>query len=425
LTDTLLVWILAAILLGLDLLTSAVKVSLSFARLPYLFSLREGSESAVDHTVSVIEQPKLRTSLRLSMVFFHFLLAGMVPVILHVYAIELNIWLILLYLLLEMVLISFLEFVIESFILKNPEENAIRMQSIGSLIHFFFSPLAGLMMNLLGENANKVTLASMTEEDLRNWVEVGQPEGSLEKGEREMIYSIFQFGDTLAKDIMVPRIDVLALDINTTLGEARSMFIHAGHSRVPVYEDTVDNVVGLLYAKDLLSVHQDDDLIANHRDLLRLAYFVPEAKKVDEVLAEMRVRSMHMAIVVDEYGGVAGVVTLEDIVEEIIGEIRDEYDESEELAYQQVNANEYVFQGKVDLDTFNEIMGTTIATDNADTIGGFIYGQIGDVPTGGERIDADNVTLIVDEVVGRRISKVRAIRKTENADEKERNHGDR
>jgi putative hemolysin len=419
LTDYLLVWILAAILLGLDLLTSAVKVSLSYARLPYLLNLREGRESVVDTTVKVIELPKLRTSLRLSMVFFHFLLAGMVPVILRIYAIELNVWLILLYLMLEMLLISFLEFVIEAFILKDPEESAIRMRGFGSLIHFFFSPLAGLLMKLLGENANKVTLASMTEEDLKNWVEVDQPEGSLEKSEREMIYSIFQFGDTLAKDIMVPRIDVLALDINTTLGEARSMFVHAGHSRVPVYEDTVDNVVGLLYAKDLLSMRQDEDLIANHRDLLRLAYFVPEAKKVDELLAEMQARSMHMAIVVDEYGGVAGVVTLEDIVEEIIGEIRDEYDESEELPYQQVNADEYVFQGKVDLDIFNEIMGTTIATDNADTIGGFIYCQIGDVPSGGERIEADGVTLFVDEVVGRKISKVRAIRENENLDLKE------
>ncbi len=418
-TDTLLVWILAGVLLGLDLLTSAVKVSLSFARPPYLMSLREGRESLVDRTMNVIEQPRLRTSLRLAMVFFHFLLAGIVPITLRVYGIELNVWLILLYLLLEMILISFFEFVIESFILKDPEENAITLQPFGSLIHFFFSPLAGLLMKLLGENANKVTLASMTEEDLKNWVEVGQPEGSLEKGEREMIYSIFQFGDTLAKDIMVPRIDVLALDINTTLGEARSMFVHVGHSRVPVYEDTVDNVVGLLYAKDLLSVHQDADLIANHRDLLRLAYFVPEAKKVDELLAEMQARSMHMAIVVDEYGGVAGVVTLEDIVEEIIGEIRDEYDESEEMPYQQVNADEYVFQGRVDLDIFNEIMGTTIATDNADTIGGFIYGQIGDVPTGGEHIDADGVTLIVDEVVGRRISKVRAIRVDENDEKKE------
>lgn len=424
-TDSLIIWIVAAVLLGLDLLAGAVKASLSYARLPYLLSLREGREAQVDRTLSTIEKPKLRSSLRLAMAFFHFLLAGLLPMILQVYAVEVGIWVVFIYIILEMILISLLEFMIEGLILKHTEENAMRLSFLGGLIHFFFSPLAGLLMGLLGENANKATLASMTEEDLKNWVEVGQPEGSLEKGEREMIYSIFQFGDTLAKDIMVPRIDVMALDIQTTLGEARSLFVHAGHSRVPVYEDTVDNVVGLLYAKDLLSVREDDALIANHRDLLRLAYFVPEAKKVDELLAEMQARSMHMAIVVDEYGGVAGLVTLEDIVEEIVGEIRDEYDESEELPFEQVNADEYVFQGKVDLDIFNEIMGTEIATDNADTIGGYIYGQIGDVPTGGESLDAGNVTLIVDEVVGRRINKVRAIKQPEQTPEKEKNHADR
>lgn len=407
-SESLLVWILAVILIVLDLLCSAVKASLSYARLPYLLNLRDGREAKVDRTVNLIEEPKLRTSLRLVMVFFHFLLAGLLPVILHVYGVEVGIWLILLYVLIEMLALSLSEFIVEALILQDTEENAIRFQFLGRIINGVFSPLSSLLMGLLGENANKVTLASMTEEDLKNWVEVGQPEGSLEKGEREMIYSIFQFGDTLAKEIMVPRIEVLALDINATLGEARATFIDAGHSRVPVFEDTVDNVVGLLYAKDLLSVHQDQDLITDHRDLLRLAYFVPEAKKVDELLAEMQSRSMHMAIVVDEYGGVAGVVTLEDIVEEIIGEIRDEYDESEELPYEQIAPNEFLFLGKVDLDIFNDVMDTRIDTDNADTIGGFIYGQIGDVPTGGEEVYANGVTLKVAEVIGRRITKVLA-----------------
>ena len=406
--DHLYVWIVAIVIWALALLTSAVKASLSYTRLPYLLNLRESHETAVDRTVNLIEKPQLRTSLRIALVFFHFMLAGSVPLIMSLYIAEIKIWLVLLYVLLTMVLTSFLEFTIESGVLTAVEENAIRLRPFGGLIYFFFSPLAGVLMSILGPNANKAVLNAMTEEDLRNWVEVGQPEGSLEKGEREMIYSIFQFGDTLAKDIMVPRIEVLALDITTSLREARSTFIEAGHSRVPVYEDTVDNVVGLLYAKDLLTVKVDDDLIQNHRDMLRLAYFVPEVKKVDELLAEMQTRSMHMAIVVDEYGGVAGVVTLEDIVEEIIGEIRDEYDGSEELPYEQVGPDEYIFQGKVDLGLFNEVMGTDISTENADTIGGFIYGEIGDVPNGGEVLEADGITLTVDEVIGRRITKIRA-----------------
>ena len=409
-TEITLVWVLVAVLILVDLLVAAVKASLSHARLPYLLNLRKGREAAVDSTVALIEKPRLRTGLRLALMFCHFLLAGLFPAIFVVYGFPFNVGIVLLFLLIAMILISLVEFGIEALVLRETEDNAIRFRIFGGLINICFSPLSAVMMKILGPNANKVTLTSMTEEDLKNWVEVGQPEGSLEKGEREMIYSIFQFGDTLAKDIMVPRIEVLVLDINATLGEARATFIHAGHSRVPVYEDTVDNVIGLLYAKDLLSIRKDDEVIANHRDMLRLAYFVPEAKKVDELLAEMQTRNMHMAIVVDEYGGVAGVVTLEDIVEEIIGEIRDEYDQSEEMPYQQVGPDEYIFQGRIDLDVFNDVMETDIDTENADTIGGYIYGEIGDVPSGGEKINADGVVLTVDQVVGRRISKVRAKR---------------
>lgn len=409
-TETIIIYIIFGVVFLLDLLVTAVKASMSHARLPYLLNLRETRQEIVDRTVKVIEELRLHTSLRLAMMFFHFLLAGLATLTIRNFLPGLEIWWVLLYLVIGMITLILIEYIIETLVVKKAEENAIRFRFFASLINFLFSPLSRLLMKILGPEVSNVSMASMTEEDLKNWVEVGQPEGSLDHGEREMIYSIFQFGDTLAKEIMVPRIDVLALDIKSTLGEARETFVRAGHSRVPVYEDTVDNVVGLLYAKDLLSVKKDADLIADHRELLRLAYFVPEAKKVDELLAEMQTRSMHMAIVVDEYGGVAGVVTLEDIVEEIIGEIRDEYDQSEEMPFEKIDEDEYVFLGRVDLDIFNEVMDTQIATENADTIGGYIYGEIGDVPTGGEELHADDVTLTVDQVVGRRITKVRAKR---------------
>ena len=416
-TETLIIIIIFAVIFLLDLLVTAVKASMSHSRLPYLLNLRESRQAIVDQTVKVIEEPRLHTSLSLSMMLFHFLLAGLATLALMNFQAGLEIWWLLLYLILGMIVLVLIEHGIEALIFKNAEENAIRFRVFAQLINFIFSPLSGVFLKILGPEVSNLSLASMTEEDLKNWVEAGQPEGSLDQGEREMIYSIFQFGDTLAKEIMVPRIDVLALDIKSTLGDARETFVRAGHSRVPVFEDTVDNVVGLLYAKDLLSIQKDDDLIADHRELLRLAYFVPEAKKVDELLAEMQTRSMHMAIVVDEYGGVAGVVTLEDIVEEIIGEIRDEYDESEELPFEKIDDDEYVFLGRIDLDIFNEVMETHIATENADTIGGYIYGEIGDVPTGGEELHADDITLIVDQVVGRRITKVRAKRDHTEQDE--------
>ena len=421
-TETIVIWIIGTIIFLLDLLVVAVKSSFEHANLPGLMNLRETREAAINRTLAVMEKPRLRTGFRLAISFTHIFLAGLVILLVSGNRTIESLWFYLAYLLVVFLVLSLLEFLVESFILQNPEENAIRFRSIAAVIDFLFTPFSIMLMAILGPNANKVTMAAMTEEDLRNWVEVGQAEGSLDKEEREMIYSIFQFGDTLAKDIMVPRIDVLALDITSTLGEAKAAFESAGHSRVPVYEDTVDNVVGLLYAKDLLTIQQDEELIADHRELLRLAYFVPEAKKADELLAEMQARSMHMAIVVDEYGGVAGVVTLEDIVEEIIGEIRDEYDESEEMPFTQVGEDEYIFLGRVDLDIFNEIMHSNINTENADTIGGLIYSEIGDVPTGGEVIEADGVTLIVEQVVGRRITKVRARHAANRSGLKENEH---
>ena len=206
-TEKLIIWILAAVLFALDIFVAAIKSSLSYARLPYLLNLRESRETAVDNAVSVIEKPRLRTSLRLAMTFMHFLIAGMILLILQTYWPEMTVWLDLLYLILGMVFVTAIEFGIEGLVLEDPEENAIRMRLFGAVVNFLFSPLSAMMMGLLGTNAHKVTLASMTEEDLKNWVEVGQPEGSLERGEREMIYSIFQFGDTLAKEIMVPRIE--------------------------------------------------------------------------------------------------------------------------------------------------------------------------------------------------------------------------
>jgi CBS domain containing-hemolysin-like protein len=211
---------------------------------------------------------------------------------------------------------------------------------------------------------------------------------------------------------MVPRIDILALDADVVLDEAILALNQSGHSRVPVYEGSVDNVIGLLYAKDLLRARLEGQKIGSLRSLLRPAYFVPEAKKVDELLREMQSRSVHMALVVDEYGGIAGLVTLEDIVEEIVGEIRDEYDQSEEMLFEKVTDDEYIFHGRIDLDEFNSVMGSNLPKDMADTLGGYIYSQVGRVPVGGEQIDVGSLQLTVEQVSGRRIRRVRAVRRT-------------
>ncbi len=266
-----------------------------------------------------------------------------------------------------------------------------------------------VMTGLLGPHA-EINVPAVTDETLRDWVSLEQAEGMLEKGEREMIYSIFQFSETLTKEIMVPpRMDVLALDIESTISHARQEFINAGHSRVPVYEDVIDNIVGLLYAKDLLAITDDDATIASKRKLLRTAYFVPETKKVDELLTEMQSRGgVHLALVVDEYGGFAGgVVTLEDIVEEIVGEIRDEYDTGEEQLYTQISDNEFFILGRATIDEFNEITGAELSDEYADTLGGYLYGQIGRVPEPGEMVISDGIEFIIEQVQARRILNVK------------------
>jgi CBS domain containing-hemolysin-like protein len=258
-------------------------------------------------------------------------------------------------------------------------------------------------------------LPFVTEEEIKTMVDAGEEGGVLEEDEKEMIYSIFEFGETLAREIMVPRIDVLALDVDTPVPEAVEAALAAGHSRIPVYQDNIDNLLGLLYAKDLLRVWKEGGQGNGLRALLRPAFFVPETKKVDELLAELQQKRIHLAVVVDEYGGTAGIVTMEDIVEEIVGEIRDEYDVNEESLFELVAEGEYIFDARIDLDEVNELLGLDLPSTESDSLGGYIYGQLGHVPAPGEKARGARVEFEVLTVTGRRIRKVRALRLADEA----------
>jgi CBS domain containing-hemolysin-like protein len=246
----------------------------------------------------------------------------------------------------------------------------------------------------------------ITEEEIMTMVDAGQEVGVIEEDEKEMIYSVFALGDTVAREVMIPRIDIVALDVLTSLDDALDVVVAAGHSRIPTYEDTIDNIVGVLYAKDLLELWKEKRDGVSLRDELRQPYFVPESKPLDELLEEMQQRKVHIVIVVDEYGGTAGIVTLEDIVEEIVGEIQDEYD-AEEPIVEQAGEGEFVFNARVDLDDVNRLMGTAFPTELGDTLGGFIYSQLGKVPVPGEKVRFDGLVVEVLTVTGRRIRKVR------------------
>jgi putative hemolysin len=251
----------------------------------------------------------------------------------------------------------------------------------------------------------------VTEEEIKTLVDAGEEGGVIEEEEKEMIYSIFEYTDTVAREVMVPRMDVLAIDVETPLLEALDAVIQHNHSRVPVYQDSIDNIVGILYAKDLLKVlHEKGRAGANAvrvADILRPAAFTPESKKVSELFAEMQKRRIHMAMVIDEYGGTAGIVTIEDILEEIVGEIQDEYDQAEELEIQPTGANEWLINARANLGDINDALHVHFPLDEADTLGGFIYQQLGKVPLPGDEVQHENALLKVVNVAGRRIGTVR------------------
>jgi CBS domain containing-hemolysin-like protein len=209
---------------------------------------------------------------------------------------------------------------------------------------------------------------------------------------------------------MVPRIDMMALDVSTPLLEATDTAIQSGHSRIPVYEETVDRIVGLLYAKDLLKVFHQQSRSGSDgvrlADLVRPAYFVPETKKVDELLGELQKRRVHMAIVIDEYGGTAGLVTIEDILEEIVGDIRDEYDESETPMVTPLGEDAYEVDSRILIDDVNELLAVELSDEESDTLGGFIYNRLGRVPSPGEELRVHNVRLQVVNVQDRRIGRI-------------------
>jgi CBS domain containing-hemolysin-like protein len=308
-------------------------------------------------------------------------------------------------------LLFLLEWLVEWSISRAAEVWAFRLSSFGRILIGLTYPLIAVLMRISGEPITEPE-GAVTEAELISLVEAGQQDGVLEQDEHKMIVSIIRLGDTLVREIMIPRIAILALDVNTPIEQAADALIKSGHSRVPVYDDSVDTVLGLLYAKDLLRVWREGNQIGSLQDLLREAYFVPEAKKVDELLEELQARRIHIAIVVDEFGGVAGLVTMEDIVEEIVGEIRDEYDQSEELLVQAINENEYVFHGRIDLDDFNDLLGTVLPKSEADTLGGYIFNHIGRVPAVGDKFQVDPIELTIEQISGQSIRKVRAQRIT-------------
>lgn len=248
----------------------------------------------------------------------------------------------------------------------------------------------------------------ITEEDLITLINVGKDEGVIEEEEKKMIRNIFAFGDTMVKEVMVPRVDMACISTNTKLGSILNLIKKIGHSRIPVYNETIDNIVGILYTKDLLVVYEQWYKSKERFDLkkiIRRAYFVPENKKIDDLLDIFQKDKIQIAIAIDEYGGTAGLVTMEDVVEEIVGEIIDEYDKETKL-YEIIDNNTVIADGIISIDKINELLNIEIPENDFETLGGFIYDLMGRVPNKNETIEYKNIQITIEEVVKNRIIRV-------------------
>ncbi len=251
---------------------------------------------------------------------------------------------------------------------------------------------------------------TLTEDEFKILVNVGQEEGVFDESESEMINSIMEFDETYVKAIMVPRIDIVAVDVDDTINDALRLIRDGGHSRIPAFEDSIDNIVGILYAKDIFE-HLDADFNElKVKELIRDAYYIPETKKVSDLLNELRLKKVHMAIILDEYGGTNGLVTIEDLIEEIIGDIQDEYDVEEDLIVMHSD-NQLIADARAPIgdveEAFDIELDEEILEDSeADSIGGLAFENLGGIPEVGDEVTVDRFHIRIADVSGRRITKV-------------------
>jgi putative hemolysin len=336
-------------------------------------------------------------------------------------------------LILALFTIVFAELVPKTLALAHPERFALTLAPpvdvLGRLLRPFVAVLTGITRAItrsLGVTATRAD--EISTEELRLIVERGGEQGILEAEEEQMIHAVIELGDRRLHEVMVPRIAIVAIPTTATLDESIELIVAEGHSRIPVYEESIDEVVGILYAKDLLPFLRDG---ASERpalrSLLRTPLFVPESMTIDDLLHEFQRRKIHIAIVLDEYGGTAGIVTIEDLLEEIVGEIQDEYD-VEEPMIERLSDDEVRVDGRAAVEDLAELFDASLELedeDEYDTVGGLIYHRIGGVPTPGDRVEVDGLVLTVESIDGRRVDKVLVVRRSESDASAVADDGDR
>lgn len=295
---------------------------------------------------------------------------------------------------------------------QNSESVALKVSKIINIVVKVFRPfiaiftaISGLFIRLLGGDP-KATEPFITEEELKTMVGVSEEEGVLEDVEKEMIFNVFEFADSQVKDVMVQRVDVVAVDINATYDEVINIIKTEQFSRIPVYNQNIDDVIGILNVKDLIIASQSKENF-KISDYMREPYYTFEFKKISELFNEMKKTRNHMSVVLDEYGGNVGIVTIEDLIEEVVGEIEDEYDDEEDNDIIVVKEDEYIVDGSARLDHIGDLIGVTMESEEFDSVGGLVIGELGRFPEQSEEVNLNNIRFVVEEVDKNRIKKVR------------------
>jgi len=297
--------------------------------------------------------------------------------------------------------------------LANPDRIAMAVSAPIALFAKIVSPLVAVLV-LLTKFISKpfgidpTRTPELSAAEIRLIVEQGSQQGVLEAEEEQMISAVMSLSDSKLHEVMVPRIDIVAIDQEATFDDAVELVLTEGHSRTPLFKESVDHIVGILYAKDLLRIIAAGGPRPRLRDIMRPALFVPESQSVDDLLHELQRRRVHMAIVLDEYGGTAGLVTIEDLLEEIVGEIQDEFDEEEPMKVL-VRDGEAILDGRADIDQLGELVTPPVELEDDeeyDTVGGFVYHRIGRVPVVGDMVTVGPFSITVKKVAGRRVGKV-------------------
>jgi putative hemolysin len=309
---------------------------------------------------------------------------------------------------LELLILLLVQFVGRVVAVARPERVALTfvrpVEILVRVLFFVLVPLNALdawLRRLMGVQHGLTP--AQAEDRLRHLVEGNT---DLEEDEREMIASVIELGEQPVREIMVPRIDIVAVSASSTVRDVLDCIVESGHSRIPIYDGSIDNITGVIYAKDLLKFLRDGQQGAPVQPLAREPSYVPETKKVDELLHEMQQRHVHLAVVVDEYGGTAGLITIEDLIEEIVGEIQDEYD-VEEAMIEEVSDSEALFDARVSIRDVNDTLDLDIEDEDFDTLGGLLYHELGKVPNVGDEVRVDGALVAVLTTTGRRVRKVR------------------